>query len=62
MFWPLRCTVTVALADEESVSSISLPRFGSSSAIAAYVSIAAMISLVALWLLPDYSSRELDAD
>ena len=37
-------------------------RFGSSSAIAAYVSIAAMISLVALWLLPDYSSRELDAD
>ena len=37
-------------------------RFGSSSAIAAYVSIAAMISLVALWLLPDYSSRDLDAD
>ncbi|PYR55610.1 MAG: MFS transporter [Acidobacteria bacterium] len=37
-------------------------RFGSSSAIAAYVSIAAMVSLVALWLLPDYSSRELDAD
>jgi metabolite-proton symporter len=37
-------------------------RYGSSSAIAAYVSIAAMISLVALWLLPDYSSRDLDAD
>src|SRR5438034_10659 len=37
-------------------------RFGSSSAIAAYVSIAAMISLVALWRLPDYSSRELDVD
>ena len=37
-------------------------RYGSSSAIAAYVSITAMISLVALWLLPDYSSRELDAD
>jgi metabolite-proton symporter len=37
-------------------------RYGSSTAIAAYVSIAAMVSLVALWLLPDYSSRELDAD
>jgi metabolite-proton symporter len=37
-------------------------RYGSSSAIAAYVSIAAMVSLVALWLLPDYSSRDLDAD
>jgi metabolite-proton symporter len=37
-------------------------RYGSSNAIAAYVSISAMISLVALWLLPDYSSRELDAD
>jgi MFS family permease len=37
-------------------------RYGSSSAIAAYVSIAAMVSLVALWRLPDYSSRELEAD
>jgi metabolite-proton symporter len=37
-------------------------RFGSSMAIAAYLSMSAIVSLIALWLLPDYSSRELDAD
>jgi MFS family permease len=35
-------------------------RFGSSTAIAAYVSITAIVSLVALWQLPDRSTRDFD--
>jgi hypothetical protein len=35
-------------------------RFGTSTAIAAYISIAAMVSLVALWRLPDRSTRDFD--
>jgi MFS family permease len=37
-------------------------RYRSSFAVAAYVSLSAMISLAALWLLPDRSSRDLEAD
>ena len=37
-------------------------RYKSSMAVAAYVSIAAVVSLVALWLLPDRSKDDLDAD
>jgi len=37
-------------------------RFGSSSAIAAYLSLAALVSLVSVWLLPDRSRIELDED
>jgi metabolite-proton symporter len=37
-----------------------LTRFGSSTAIAAYVSMTALVSLAALWRLPDRSTRELD--
>jgi metabolite-proton symporter len=36
--------------------------FKTSMAVAAYMSICAVISLVALWLLPDRSAHELDAD
>jgi MFS family permease len=37
-------------------------RYRSSFAVAAYVSLSALISLAALWLLPDRSSRDLEAD
>ena len=37
-------------------------RYQTSSAVAAYMSACAIVSLIALWLLPDRSSRELDAD
>ena len=37
-------------------------RYRSSFAVAAYVSLSAVISLAALWLLPDRSSRDLEAD
>lgn len=35
--------------------------YGTSTAVAAYLSVTAAISLVGLWLLPDQSGRELDA-
>jgi len=37
-------------------------RYQTSSAVAAYMSACAIVSLIALWLLPDRSSRDLDAD
>jgi MFS family permease len=37
-------------------------RYRSSFAVAAYVSLSAVVSLAALWLLPDRSSRDLEAD
>jgi metabolite-proton symporter len=37
-------------------------RYQTSSAVAAYMSACAIVSLIALWLLPDRSSRELDSD
>jgi MFS family permease len=37
-------------------------RFHSSDAVAVYVALSAVVSLIALWLLPDRSHGELDAD
>jgi MFS family permease len=37
-------------------------RYQSSAAVAAYVSVSALVSLIALWLLPDRSGRDLEAD
>jgi MFS family permease len=37
-------------------------RFATSAAVAAYMSLCGLISLVALWLLPDRTAHELDAD
>src|SRR6184192_854251 len=37
-------------------------RYRSSTAVAAYVAVCAVVSLMALWLLPDRSTRDLEAD
>jgi len=37
-------------------------RYHTSTAVAVYMSASAVVSVIALWLLPDRSSRELDAD